>query len=61
MSEGKDTIVGMEKTKAYYVLTGELVRIVAKDEDEMWEKLSDGDYEEMEALSEIQEVVDVEE
>lgn len=61
MSEGKDTIVSMEKTKAYYVLTGELVRIVAQDEDEMWEKLSDGDYEEIEALSEIQEVVDVQE
>ena len=46
----------MEKMKAYYVLTGELVRIVAKDEDEMWEMLSNGNYQEQETLSEIQEV-----
>jgi hypothetical protein len=46
----------MEKMKAYYVLTGELVRIVAKDEDEMWEMLSNGIYQEQETLSEIQEV-----
>ena len=56
MSEGKDTIVGM---KEYYVLTGELVKIVAKDEDEMWELLSNGEYEEVETLSEIQDVYDV--
>lgn len=40
----------------YLVLTGELVRIVAEDEDQMWELLSDGIYEEVETLSEIQEV-----
>ena len=48
------------KTKEYYVLTGELVRIVAEDEDEMWELLSDGAYEEVETLSEIQEVNEIE-
>jgi hypothetical protein len=58
MSEGKDTIGTM---KEYYVLTGELVKIVAKDEDEMWDKLSNGDYEEQETLSEIQDVYDVKE
>lgn len=42
-------------SKEYLVLTGELVRIVADDEDEMWQLLSDGVYEEVEALSEIQE------
>ena len=57
MSEGKDTMVGM---KEYYVLTGELVKIVAKDEDEMWELLSDGAYSEVETLSEIQSVEEVE-
>lgn len=48
------------KTKEFYVLTGELVRIVAEDEDEMWELLSNGAYEEVETLSEIQEVNDIE-
>lgn len=47
--------------KEYYVLTGELVKIVAQDEDEMWDKLSNGDYEEQETLSEIQDVYDVKE
>jgi hypothetical protein len=47
--------------KKYYVLTGELVAIYADSEAEMWEKLSDGDYEEQETLSEIQGVEDVEE
>lgn len=51
----------IEPMKEYLVLTGELVRIVAKDEDEMWELLSNGEYEEIETLSEIQEVNDVEE
>ena len=45
--------------KEYYVLTGELVRIEAKDEDEMWELLSNGEWEEVETLSEIQEVNDL--
>lgn len=48
------------KTKEFYVLTGELVRIVAEDEDEMWELLGEGIYEEVETLSEIQEVNDIE-
>jgi len=46
--------------KEYYVLTGELVKIIAENEDEMWEMLSNGEYEEVETLSEIQEVNDVE-
>ena len=48
------------KTKEYYVLTGELVRIVAENEDEMWELLSNGVWEEVETLSEIQEVNEIE-
>lgn len=62
MSEANDKVDTMNKetkANAYYVLTGELVRIVAYDEDEMWEKLSNGDYEEQEALSEIQNVEEV--
>jgi len=58
MSEGKDTIVGMKK---YYVLTGELVEIIAETEEEMWELLASGVYEEVETLSEIQSVENVEE
>lgn len=58
MSVGKDTIVGMKK---FYVLTGELVEIIAEDEDQMWDLLSNGEYEFVEALSEIQGVEDVEE
>lgn len=57
MSVGQDTIGTMKKE--YLVLTGELVRIVAEDEDEMWELLSNGAYEEVETLSEIQEVNDL--
>lgn len=58
MSEGKDTIVGMKK---FYVLTGELVEIIAETEEEMWELLAYGVYEEVETQSEIQGVEDVEE
>jgi hypothetical protein len=47
--------------KKYYVLTGELVEIIAEDEDQMWELLNAGDYQEVECLSEIQSVEDVEE
>lgn len=47
--------------KKFYVLTGELVEIIAEDEDEMWELLSEGAYDFVEALSEIQGVEDVEE
>ncbi len=57
MSEGKDTIVGMKK---FYVLTGELVEIIAETEEEMWELLASGVYEEVETLSEIQSVEEVE-
>jgi hypothetical protein len=57
MSVGKDTIDTMKK---FYVLTGELVEIIAEDEDEMWELLSNGVYEEVETLSEIQSVEEVE-
>ena len=45
--------------KEYYVLTGELVRIQAENEDQMWEMLSNGEWEEVETLSEIQEVNDL--
>jgi hypothetical protein len=45
--------------KVFEVLTGELVRIVAEDEETMWEMLSDGDYEEIETLSEIQLVEEI--
>jgi hypothetical protein len=45
--------------KKYYVLTGELVAIYAEDEDEMEEKLGNGDWEEIETLSEIQSVEEV--
>jgi hypothetical protein len=57
MSEGKDTIVGMKK---FYVLTGELVEIIAETEEEMWELLASGVYDEVETLSEIQSVEEVE-
>lgn len=40
--------------RTYEVLTGELVRIVAENEDEMWEKLSNNEVEFIETLSEIQ-------
>jgi len=58
MSEGKDTIGTM---KEYYVLTGELVKIIAENEDEMWEMLSNGEWEEVETLSQIESVEDVKE
>jgi hypothetical protein len=45
--------------KKYYVLTGELVEIIAEDEEQMWELLADGVYSEVETLSEIQSVEDV--
>jgi len=47
--------------KKFYVLTGELVEIIAENEEEMWDKLADGDYTEVETLSEIQGVEDVKE
>lgn len=47
--------------KEYYVLTGELVKIVAENEDEMWEMLSNGEWEEVETLSQIESVEDVKE
>jgi len=45
--------------KKFYVLTGELVEIIAENEEEMWELLSDGAYSEVETLSEIQSVEEV--
>lgn len=46
--------------KKFYVLTGELVEIIAETEEEMWELLASGVYEEVETLSEIQSVEEVE-
>ena len=40
--------------KAFEILTGELVLVYAETEDEAMEKLADGDYEEIETLSEVQ-------
>jgi hypothetical protein len=40
--------------KAFEILTGELVLVYAENEEEAMEKLSDGDYEELETLSEVQ-------
>ena len=45
-----------EQMKAYEILTGELVMVYANSEEEAMEKLSDGDYEELETLSEVQNV-----
>jgi len=36
------------------VLTGERVRVYAENEAEMWEKISNGDYEEIETDSTIE-------
>lgn len=40
--------------RLYEVLTGEVVRIFAEDEDQMWKKLAEGRYEFVEACTEIQ-------
>lgn len=40
--------------RLYEVLTGEVVRIFAEDEDQMWKKLAEGRYEFVEACSTIQ-------
>ena len=40
--------------RMYEVLTGEVVRIWAEDENQMWDKLAEGDYEFVEACTEIQ-------
>jgi hypothetical protein len=42
--------------KAYEILTGELVLVYANSEEEAMEKLGDGEYEEIECLSEVQNV-----
>jgi len=42
--------------KSYEILTGELVMVYANSEEEAMQKLSDGDYEELETLSEVQNV-----
>jgi hypothetical protein len=62
MSVGKDTIDTMKTTlKEYYILTGELVKIVAEDEEMAFELLGDGVYEEVETLSELQSVIELDE
>lgn len=55
MSEGIATIETNERKtmRLYEVLTGEIVRIYANDEDEMWEKLANGEGEFVEAESQI--------
>ena len=40
--------------RLYEVLTGEVVRIWAEDEDQMWKKLERGEYEFVETRSELQ-------
>ena len=40
--------------KAFEILTGELVLVYAESEEEAMDKLADGDYEELETLSEVQ-------
>lgn len=40
--------------RLYEVLTGEVVRIWAEDEDQMWNKLAKGEYEFVETRSELQ-------
>ncbi len=46
--------------KSFHILTGELVRVIAENEEEAMEKLADGDYEEIECLSEVQDVYELE-
>jgi hypothetical protein len=46
--------------KAFEILTGELVLVYAENEEEAMEKLSDGEYEEIETLSEVQSVYEAE-
>jgi hypothetical protein len=40
--------------KAFEILTGELVLVYAETEEEALEKLGEGEYEEIETLSEVQ-------
>jgi hypothetical protein len=40
--------------RAFEILTGELVLVYAETEDEAMEKLGEGEYEEIETLSEVQ-------
>jgi hypothetical protein len=42
--------------KAYEILTGELVLVYAESEEEAMDKLGEGEYEEIECLSEVQRV-----
>lgn len=55
MSEGIATIETNERKtmRLYEVLTGEIVRIYAENEDEMWEKLANNEGEFVEAESQI--------
>jgi len=59
MSLATDTIITYPERKtmkAYEILTGELVMVYANSEEEAMEKLDNGEYEELEALSEVQAV-----
>lgn len=59
MSVATDTIITYPERKtmkAYEILTGELVMVYAHSEEEAMEKLGNGEYEELEALSEVQAV-----
>jgi hypothetical protein len=49
------------KLNEYYILTGELVKIVAEDEETAFELLGEGVYEEVETLSELQSVIELDE
>jgi len=40
--------------KAFEILTGELVLVYAETEEEAMDKLGEGEYEEIETLSEVQ-------
>lgn len=61
MSVGSSRMETMKKVKLneYYILTGELVKIVAEDEEMAFELLGDGVYEEVETLSELQNVIEL--
>lgn len=61
MSVGSSRMETMKKVKLneYYILTGELVKVVAEDEEMAFELLGDGVYEEVETLSELQNVIEL--
>jgi hypothetical protein len=43
-----------KRMKAFEILTGELVLVYAETEEEAMDKLGEGEYEEIETLSEVQ-------